>query len=100
MRSGDTLSGIASRQRKHGTCGSGTTCVVRAEIGQVTVGAGSSAQRLANNSDSIAYRVRRGDSLLVSPDVTGVNIKDGVRWNHDTADNLTGDRKHVVCEGQ
>ncbi len=66
VRSGDTLSGIASRlgvstkdlQQWNNLRGS------RLKIGQsLTVGAGSSAQRLANNSDSITYRVRKGDSL-------------------------------------
>uniref|UniRef100_UPI0020C396BA LysM peptidoglycan-binding domain-containing protein n=1 Tax=Salmonella enterica TaxID=28901 RepID=UPI0020C396BA len=60
----------------------------RLKIGQsLTGGAGSSAQRLANNSDSITYRVSKGDSLSSIARSHGVNIKDVMRWNHDT-DNL------------
>ncbi|MGC6542503.1 LysM peptidoglycan-binding domain-containing protein, partial [Escherichia coli] len=66
VRSGDTLSGVASRlgvsindlKQWNNLRGSSL------KVGQnLTVGAGSSAQRLANNSDSITYRVRKGDSL-------------------------------------
>ena len=90
VRSGDTLSGIASRlgvtakdlQQWNNLRSSGL------RVGQtLTVGAGSSAQRLANNSDSITYRVRKGDSLSSIAKRHGVNIKDVMRWNNDT-DNL------------
>lgn len=62
VRSGDTLSSIASRlgvstkdlQQWNKLRGS------KLKPGQsLTIGAGSSAQRLANNSDSITYRVRK-----------------------------------------
>lgn len=94
-RSGDTLSGIASRlgvstkdlQQWNNLRGS------RLKIGQsLTVGAGSSAQRLANNSDSITYRVRKGDSLSSIARRHGVNIKDVMRWNHDTDNLQPGDQ--------
>ncbi len=65
----------------------------RLKIGQsLTVGAGSSAQRLANNSDSITYRVRKGDSLSSIARRHGVNIKDVMRWNHDTDNLQPGDQ--------
>lgn len=95
MRSGDTLSGIASQlgvstkdlQQWNNLRGS------RLKIGQsLTVGAGSSAQRLANNSDSITYRVRKGDSLSSIARRHGVNIKDVMRWNHDTDNLQPGDQ--------
>lgn len=95
VRSGDTLSGIASRlgvstkdlQQWNNLRGS------RLKIGQsLTVGAGSSAQRLANNSDSITYRVRKGDSLSSIARRHGVNIKDVMRWNHDTDNLQPGDQ--------
>ena len=95
MRSGDTLSGIASRlgvtskdlQQWNNLRGSGL------KIGQnLTVGAGSSAQRLANNDDSITYRVRKGDSLASIARHHGVNIKDVMRWNSDTDNLQPGDR--------
>ncbi|ENX3125091.1 murein transglycosylase D [Salmonella enterica] len=97
VRSGDTLSGIASRlgvstkdlQQWNNLRGSR----LKIEIGQsLTVGAGSSAQRLANNSDSITYRVRKGDSLSSIARRHGVNIKDVMRWNHDTDNLQPGDQ--------
>lgn len=90
VRSGDTLSGIASRlgvsakdlQQWNSLRGS------TLKVGQsLTVGAGSSAQRLASNSDSVKYRVRKGDSLSSIAKDYGVNIKDVMRWN-DGTDNL------------
>ena len=63
------------------------------KVGQnLTVGAGSSAQRLANNSDSITYRVRKGDSLSSIAKRHGVNIKDVMRWNSDTNNLQPGDQ--------
>ncbi len=50
------------------------------------IGAGSSAQRLANNSDSITYRVRKGDSLSSIAKRHGVNTRDVMRWNSGTDD--------------
>jgi len=95
VRSGDTLSGIASRlgvstsdlKQWNNLRGSGL------KIGQsLTVGAGSSAARLAKNSDSITYRVRKGDSLSSIAKSHGINIKDLVRWNSDTDNLKPGDR--------
>ena len=95
VRSGDTLSSIASRlgvstkdlqqwNKLHGS---------KLKPGQsLTIGAGSSAQRLANNSDSITYRVRKGDSLSSIAKRHGVNIKDVMRWNSDTANLQPGDK--------
>ena len=95
VRSGDTLSGIASQlgvstsdlKQWNNLRGSGL------KIGQsLTVGAGSSAARLAKNSDSITYRVRKGDSLSSIAKSHGINIKDLVRWNSDTDNLKPGDR--------
>ena len=63
------------------------------KVGQnLTVGAGSSASRLANNSDSITYRVRKGDSLSSIAKRHGVNIRDVMRWNSDTDNLKPGDQ--------
>lgn len=105
VRSGDTLSGVASRlgvsindlKQWNNLRGSSL------KVGQnLTVGAGSSAQRLANNSDSITYRVRKGDSLSSIAKRHGVNIKDVMRWNSDTnnlqpCDQLTLFVKTTTC---
>ena len=95
VRTGDTLSGIASRlgvstkdlQQWNKLRGS------TLKVGQnLTIGAGNSAQRLANNSDSITYRVQKGDSLSSIAKRHGVNIKDVMRWNSDTDNLQPGDR--------
>ncbi|WP_054180559.1 murein transglycosylase D [Trabulsiella odontotermitis] len=95
VRSGDTLSGIAARlgvsakdlQQWNNLRGSNL------KVGQnLTVGAGSSAQRLARNSDSITYRVRKGDSLSSIAKRHGVNIRDVVRWNGGTDSLQPGDQ--------
>lgn len=95
VRSGDTLSGIAARlgvtskdlQQWNSLRGS------QLKVGQnLTVGAGSSASRLAKNSDSITYRVRKGDSLSSIAKRHGVNINDVVRWNNDTDNLRPGDQ--------
>ncbi|MEN3206454.1 murein transglycosylase D [Klebsiella pneumoniae] len=95
VRSGDTISGIASRlgvttrdlQQWNNLRGSGL------KVGQnLVIGAGSSAQRLANNSDSITYRVRKGDSLSSIAKRHGVNIRDVMRWNSDTDNLRPGDQ--------
>ena len=95
VRSGDTLSGIASRlgvtakdlQQWNSLRGS------TLKVGQsLTIGAGSSAQRLASNSDSVKYRVRKGDSLSSIAKDYGVNIKDVMRWNDDTDNLQPGDQ--------
>ncbi|MCS2168798.1 murein transglycosylase D [Scandinavium sp. TWS1a] len=95
VRSGDTLSGIAARlgvtskdlQQWNSLRGA------HLKVGQnLTVGAGSSASRLAKNSDSITYRVRKGDSLSSIAKRHGVNINDVVRWNDDTDNLKPGDQ--------
>ncbi|PDO88009.1 murein transglycosylase D [Kosakonia sacchari] len=95
VRSGDTLSAIATRlgvsakdiQQWNNLRGSNL------KVGQsLTVGAGSSAQRLASNSDSITYRVRKGDSLSSIAKRHGVNIQDVMRWNNDTDNLQPGDQ--------
>ncbi|STW12612.1 membrane-bound lytic murein transglycosylase D [Klebsiella pneumoniae subsp. rhinoscleromatis] len=103
VRSGDTISGIASRlgvttrdlQQWNNLRGSGL------KVGQnLVIGAGSSAQRLANNSDSITYRVRKGDSLSSIAKRHGVNIRDVMRWNSDTDNPAPRRSANVVCEKQ
>ncbi|WP_110877438.1 murein transglycosylase D [Franconibacter helveticus] len=95
VRSGDTLSTIAARmnvstkdlQRWNNLRGANL------KIGQtLTVGSTSGATRLASNSDSITYRVRKGDSLSSIAKRHGVNIKDVVRWNSDTDKLRPGDQ--------
>ncbi|MEB4677670.1 murein transglycosylase D [Enterobacteriaceae bacterium G50] len=95
VRSGDTLSGIASRlgvsasDLKQWNNLRGNNL----KIGQsLTVGAGNSAAQLAKNSDSITYRVRKGDSLSSIARRHGVNIKDVMRWNDDTDNLKPGDQ--------
>ncbi|MGX9740186.1 murein transglycosylase D [Pseudocitrobacter corydidari] len=95
VRSGDTLSGIASRlgvsasDLKQWNNLRGNNL----KIGQsLTVGAGNSAAQLAKNSDSITYRVRKGDSLSSIAKRHGVNIKDVMRWNDDTDNLKPGDQ--------
>ena len=94
VRSGDTLSGIASRlgvsakDLQQWNCLRGSNL----KVGQsLTVGAGSSAARLADNS-SITYRVRKGDSLSSIAKRHGVNIKDVMRWNNGTGNLQPGDQ--------
>ncbi|SCC33880.1 membrane-bound lytic murein transglycosylase D [Kosakonia oryziphila] len=95
VRSGDTLSAIASRlgvttkdlQQWNNLRGASL------KIGQsLMVGAGSSAQRLARNSDSITYRVRKGDSLSSIAKRHGVDIQDVMRWNNGTDNLRPGDQ--------
>lgn len=103
VRSGDTISGIASRlgvstkdlQQWNGIRGSNL------KVGQnLVIGAGSSAERLANNSDSITYRVRKGDSLSSIAKRHGVNIRDVMRWNSDTRQPEARRSADAVCEKQ
>ncbi|RPH21910.1 murein transglycosylase D [Buttiauxella warmboldiae] len=92
VRSGDTLSSIASRlgvstkdlQSWNGIRGA------HIKVGQ-TLSVKNDAQRLANN-DSITYKVRKGDSLSSIAKRHGVNIKDVLRWNDDTDNLKPGDR--------
>jgi len=92
VRTGDTLSSIASRmgvstkdlQSWNGIRGAnikpGQTLSINADSG-----------RLAQN-DSITYKVRKGDSLSSIAKLHGVNIKDVLRWNEDTDNLKPGDR--------
>ncbi|MFB0713213.1 murein transglycosylase D [Buttiauxella noackiae] len=92
VRSGDTLSSIASRlgvsakdlQSWNGIRGANI------KVGQ-TLNVKNGAQSLAKN-DSITYKVRKGDSLSSIAKRHGVNIKDVLRWNDDTDDLKPGDQ--------
>lgn len=95
VRSGDSLSGIASRlnvstkdlQRWNNLKGA------HIKVGQtLTVGAAESGTRLASNDDSITYKVRKGDSLSSIAKRHGVNIKDVMRWNSGTDNLQPGDQ--------
>ncbi|MDP1200169.1 LysM peptidoglycan-binding domain-containing protein, partial [Klebsiella pneumoniae] len=58
----------------------------------LVIGAGSSAPRLANNSDSITSRVRKGDSLSSIAKRHGVKMRDVMRWNSETDNLRPGDQ--------
>lgn len=91
VRNGDTLSGIAKRlnvpvselQRANNLRGSNI------KPGQTLSYSGSSnASKLADNGNSITYKVRRGDSLASIAKRHGVNMKDVMRWNNGDVANL------------
>jgi membrane-bound lytic murein transglycosylase D len=52
----------------------------------------AAARNVWNNSDSITYRVRKGDSLSSIAKRHGVNIRDVMRWNSDTGNLKPGDQ--------
>ena len=82
VRRGDTLSGIASKlgvsvaslKQQNNLQGASL------RTGQ-TLTVGESVTSLADNSNSITYRVRKGDSLASIARRHGVDIKDVMRWN-------------------
>jgi membrane-bound lytic murein transglycosylase D len=95
VRKGDTLSGIAS---KLGVSMSSLkqqnnlrSAAVR--IGQtLTVSGTTAASQLADNGNSITYRVRKGDSFASIAKRHGVNTQDVMRWNSDAKDIQPGDK--------
>ena len=89
VRNGDTLSGIASRM------GVSVKALQRAnnlrgntiKPGQtLTFGNSVAGSELADNGNSITYKVRKGDSLASIARRHGVNIKDVKRWNSVLSD--------------
>ncbi len=92
VRSGDTLSGIASRMGVSTKDLQSWNGIRGAHIkpGQ-TLSINNDGERLAQN-DSITYKVRKGDSLSSIAKRHGVNIKDVLRWNDDTDNLKPGDR--------
>lgn len=95
VRSGDTLSSIASRMNVRTADLQRWNSLKGANIkpGQkLNLSAGGNAQRLAKNSDSITYQVRKGDSLSSIAKRHGVNIKDVMRWNRGTDNLQPGDK--------
>ncbi|MDU6435528.1 MAG: murein transglycosylase D, partial [Pantoea sp.] len=96
VRSGDTLSGIAS---KLGVSVATLKQQNNLQGGNIrpgqTLTVGDSGTSLADNSNSITYRVRKGDSLASIARRHGVDIKDVMRWNavlSSTKDIQPGDR--------
>lgn len=99
VRSGDTLSTIAARQKVSTKdllrLNNLTTAGIKP--GQKLKINGATAQtkiQLANNrnDNSITYRVRKGDSLSSIAKRHGVKIKDLERWNSDTVNLKPGDQ--------
>ncbi|MGE9552034.1 murein transglycosylase D [Erwinia amylovora] len=96
VRNGDTLSGIANRlnvsvkdlQRANNLRGGNI------KPGQMlSLGGSGNATKLADNGNSITYKVRKGDSLASIAKRHGVNARDLMRWNNgDTADLQPGDK--------
>ncbi|AWP33905.1 murein transglycosylase D [Pantoea eucalypti] len=82
VRRGDTLSGIAAKLGVSVSTLKQENNLRGADIrpGQ-TLTIGSNGTRLADNGNSITYRVRKGDSLDSIARHHGVNIKDVMRWN-------------------
>ncbi|ARF51263.1 murein transglycosylase D [Pantoea stewartii] len=82
VRSGDTLSGIANKLGVSVATLKQQNNLRSASIrpGQLLT-VGSNGTSLADNSNSITYRVRKGDSLDSIARRHGVNIKDVMRWN-------------------
>ncbi|RWR02550.1 lytic murein transglycosylase [[Pantoea] beijingensis] len=84
VRSGDTLSGIAKRlgvsikdlQRANNLRGANI------KPGQTLSVSSSKSTELADNSGSITYKVRKGDSVASIAKRHGVNMKDVLRWNN------------------
>ncbi len=66
----------------------------------LSVCAGSRGERLAKDSDSMTYRVRKGDSLSSSARRHGVNIKDVMRWNLDPDDRPPGEQLTLFVTDQ
>lgn len=96
VRSGDTLSGIAGKLGVSVATLKQQNNLQGASIrpGQ-TLTVGGSGTSLADNSNSITYRVRKGDSLASIARRHGVDIKDVMRWNtvlNSTKDIQPGDR--------
>ncbi|MFD1801392.1 murein transglycosylase D [Mixta tenebrionis] len=98
VRSGDTLSGIASRvgvsvkelQRANNLRGN------TIKPGQtLTFGSAATGSELADNGNSITYKVRKGDSLASIARRHGVDIQDVKRWNsvlNDSSSIQPGDK--------
>ncbi|MEZ3499554.1 murein transglycosylase D [Pantoea sp. KPR_PJ] len=96
VRRGDTLSGIASKLGVSVAMLKQKNDLQGASIrpGQ-TLTVDNSGTSLADNSNSITYRVRKGDSLASIARRHGVDIKDVMRWNtvlSSTKDIQPGDR--------
>ncbi|WP_312242559.1 murein transglycosylase D [Pantoea sp.] len=96
VRQGDTLSGIASKTGVSVSTLKQLNNLRGANIkpGQ-TLTVGEKGTQLADNGNSITYRVRKGDSVASIARRHGVNIKDVMRWNavlSDAKDIQPGDK--------
>lgn len=90
VSAGETLSGIAAKNgmsvRTLKALNNLRTANLR--VGQILkLGnySNNSEQVLADNGNSITYKIRKGDSLSSIAERHGVKIKDVLRWNHKMA---------------
>ncbi|WP_034912508.1 MULTISPECIES: murein transglycosylase D [Erwinia] len=97
VRNGDTLSGIAKRLNipvKDLQRANNLSSASSIKPGQtLSLGGSGNATSLADNGNSITYRVRKGDSLASIAKRHGVNMEDLLRWNSsETKDLQPGDK--------
>lgn len=90
VRNGDTLSSIAQRNNVSVKALQQANNLRGAVIkpGQTLSLGGGSATTLADNGNSITYKVRKGDSLASIAKRHGVNLKDVMRWNSGGSENI------------
>lgn len=105
VRSGDTLSTIAARnkvstkdiQRWNNLRGANIKPGQKLKMSGASNGGTQLASNRSNDS-SITYRVRKGDSLSSIAKRHGVKIKDLERWNSDTGNLKPGDQLTVIVK--
>jgi LysM repeat protein len=93
VRSGDTLGTIADAHRiglttlrRLNGMGSRTTRIYPGQT--LVVGESAEAVEVADASESIAYRIRRGDTLTTIARKFGVSVEELQRWNRVDPDRL------------
>jgi len=94
VRKGDTLSGIANKLGVSVSALKQQNNLRSASVrtGQTLTVNGKASTQLADNGNSITYRVRKGDSFASIAKRHGVNTKDVMRWNSDAKDIQPGDK--------
>jgi membrane-bound lytic murein transglycosylase D len=94
VRKGDTLSGIANKLGVSVSALKQQNNLRSASVrtGQTLTVSGKASTQLADNGNSITYRVRKGDSFASIAKRHGVNTKDVMRWNSDAKDIQPGDK--------